>query len=87
MLSLLLAQSWPRNQASFGAREAFPLLRDDEIGVQAGRRIFASPNVEIRRFHNPLLSLRIPILDFVLPQRESERLALTRSERDALETL
>ena len=35
------------NQRVLEPREAFPLLRDDEIGVQAGRRIFASPDIEV----------------------------------------
>jgi hypothetical protein len=81
------SKSWPHNQASFGAGEAFPLLCDDKIGVQAGRRIFASPDIEIGRFDDPLLRLWVPVLEFVIAKRESECLALTWFERDALESL
>jgi len=78
------SKNWPRNQAGLGTREAFPLLCDDKIGVQAGGRIFASPDIEIGRFDDPLLRLWVPVLEFVLAKRESESLALTWFERDAL---
>jgi hypothetical protein len=78
--------SWPRNQAGFGAREANPLQCNDKIGVQAGRRIFTSPDIEIGRFDDPLLRLWVPVLKFVLAKRENECLALTWFERDAFES-
>jgi hypothetical protein len=77
------SKSWTPNQPVLRAREAFPLRRD-EIGVQARRRIFARPPSNSDG-STPLLSLRIPTLEFFLLQREREGFSFTGFDRDAFE--
>jgi len=83
------ARSW----ANLGQISSAPssclllLVRNCEICMQAGRRIFSGPHVEFRWLYNLLAGLRIPILQFFLPQRKCQSPGLARLERDTLETL